>query len=260
MERLAAGGVDFDDVTRVLEDDGIEKFAKSFEALLGVIADQAPGARRPGAAQAFGGVPQRRRRGSRFGSTPWTAAQLPKRIWARDPTVWKDDPDTPEIRDRLGWLTVGKAMAQQVKSLTAFADRGARGVQPRGALRDGRLEPGARGAVAHVRRRRRATRRSTCSTAPIRDAVRQAEQGGDLAKTLFIISSKSGTTQESDSFFRYFWERTGGRGSQFVAITDPGTPLERLAGERGFRRTFSIPPTSAAATRRFPTSAWSRRR
>ena len=71
--------------------------------------------------------------------------------------------------------------------------------------------------------------------------MRQAEQGGDLAKTLFIISSKSGTTQESDSFFRYFWERTGGRGRQFVAITDPGTPLERLAGERGFRRTFVNP-------------------
>jgi glucose-6-phosphate isomerase len=73
-------------------------------------------------------------------------------------------------------------------------------------------------------------------------AVRQAERGGDLAKTLFIISSKSGTTQESDSFFRYFWERTGGRGSQFVAITDPGTPLEKLAGERGFRRAFLNPP------------------
>ena len=40
MERLAAGGVDFTDVTRALEDDGIEKFAKSFEALLGVIGNK----------------------------------------------------------------------------------------------------------------------------------------------------------------------------------------------------------------------------
>jgi glucose-6-phosphate isomerase len=72
-------------------------------------------------------------------------------------------------------------------------------------------------------------------------AVHDAERGGDLSKTLFIISSKSGTTQESDSFFRYFWERTGARGSQFVAITDPGTPLEQLAAERGFRRAFSNP-------------------
>jgi glucose-6-phosphate isomerase len=68
------------------------------------------------------------------------------------------------------------------------------------------------------------------------------EEGGELTKSLFIISSKSGTTQESDSFFRYFWERTGGRGSQFVAITDPGTPLEQLGRDRGFRRTFLNPP------------------
>jgi glucose-6-phosphate isomerase len=71
-------------------------------------------------------------------------------------------------------------------------------------------------------------------------AVRGAEQG-DIARTLFLISSKSGTTQESDSFFRYFWERTGGRGGQFVAITDPGTPLEDLARARNFRRAFSNP-------------------
>src|SRR5215217_5145138 len=63
-----------------------------------------------------------------------------------------------------------------------------------------------------------------------------------MATTLCIVLSKSGTTPVSDSFFRYFWERTGGRGGQFVAITDPGTPLERLAGERGFRRAFLNPP------------------
>jgi len=168
-------------------------------------------------------------------------AEVPRRIWARDPTVWKDDPATPEIRDRLGWLTVGKAMAQQVAPLRAFANE-VRGELDRVVLcgmGGSSLAPevlwrtfGAASGYPslHV----------LDSTDPA--AVRQAERGGDLARTLFIISSKSGTTQESDSFFRYFWERTGGRGSQFVAITDPGTPLERLAGERRFRRTFLNPP------------------
>ncbi|HVH11146.1 MAG TPA: hypothetical protein VM736_15235, partial [Gemmatimonadales bacterium] len=73
-------------------------------------------------------------------------------------------------------------------------------------------------------------------------AVAAAARGGDIARTLFLISSKSGTTQESDSFFRYFWPLTGERGAQFVAITDPGTPLAHLAAERGFRRTFLNPP------------------
>jgi transaldolase / glucose-6-phosphate isomerase len=238
MDRLAAGGVDFADVTRALEDDGIEKFAKSFEALLGVIGNkrkalvaQAP--RRHSTIRALEAAVAVRLDAS-------DVAQLPKRIWARDPTVWKEDPNTPEIRDRLGWLTVGEAMAQQVKTLTAFAGEvraefsrvvlcgmGGSSLAPEVVWRTFGAAPGH--PVLHV----------LDSTDP--RAVRQAGQG-DLAKTLFIISSKSGTTQESDSFFRYFWDRTGGRGSQFVAITDPGTPLEQLARERQFRRTFVNQP------------------
>jgi len=239
MDRLAAGGVDFADVTRALEDDGIEKFAKSFETLLGVIgkkrqalASQRP--RRHAAVRAFEAAVAVRLDSS-------DVDQLPKRIWARDPKVWKDDPDTPEIRDRLGWLTVGEAMAQQVKALQAFTGEvraefsrvvlcgmGGSSLAPEVLWRTFGAAPG------------HPTLYVLDSTDP--RAVRQVEQGGDPAKTLFIISSKSGTTQESDSFFRYFWERTGGRGSQFVAITDPGTPLERLAGERRFRRAFLNPP------------------
>jgi transaldolase/glucose-6-phosphate isomerase len=237
MDRLAAGGVDFADVTRALEDDGIEKFAKSFETLLGVIGSkrkalvaQAP--RRHSTIRALEAAVAVRLDAS-------DVAQLPKRIWARDPTVWKDDPDTPEIRDRLGWLTVGEAMAEQVEALTAFAGEvraefsrvvlcgmGGSSLAPEVVWSTFGAAPGH--PSLHV----------LDSTDP--RAVRQAGQG-DLARTLFIISSKSGTTQESDSFFRYFWERTGGRGSQFIAITDPGTPLERLARERGFRRTFLNP-------------------
>lgn len=240
MERLAAGGVDVDDVTRVLEDDGIEKFAKSFEALLGVIASKRKALvaqQAPGHSAVFPAVDSAI--AARIGA--FEKAEIPRRIWARDPTVWKDDPATPEIRDRLGWLTVGKAMAQQVASLRAFADEvraeldrvvlcgmGGSSLAPEVLWRTFGAASGF--PSLHV----------LDSTDPA--AVRQAEQVGDLARTLFIISSKSGTTQESDSFFRYFWERTGGRGSQFVAITDPGTPLERLAGERRFRRTFLNPP------------------
>src|SRR5437879_3245285 len=72
-------------------------------------------------------------------------------------------------------------------------------------------------------------------------AVVGALGGEDIARTLFLVSSKSGTTQETDCLYRHFWEQTRGRGAQFVAITDPDTPLARLAGERGFRRTFLNP-------------------
>ena len=240
MKRLSSGGIDIDDVTRVLEDDGIEKFGKSFEALLGVIK---------GKRQAL--VRQTPPRHSAVFRTTdaeialrlesMERAHIPKRIWAHDPTVWKSDPNTPEIRDRLGWLVVGKAMAQQAKSLVAFAEE-ARAVFSRVVL----CGMGGSSLAPEVLWRTfgAATGHPSLhmldSTDP--EAVRRADQGDEIARTLFLISSKSGTTQESDSFFRHFWQRTGGRGSQFVAITDPGTPLEALAAQRGFRRTFSNPP------------------
>ena len=60
------------------------------------------------------------------------------------------------------------------------------------------------------------------STDPAR--IREVETAIDISKTLFIVSSKSGTTLETGAFFKYFWQQTGNRGSQFMAITDPNTP------------------------------------
>jgi transaldolase/glucose-6-phosphate isomerase len=70
-------------------------------------------------------------------------------------------------------------------------------------------------------------------------AVLAVAPADELARTLFVISSKSGTTVETLAFYRYFAARAAPR--QFVAITDAGTPLERLARERGFRAVFTHP-------------------
>src|SRR5581483_6417886 len=78
------------------------------------------------------------------------------------------------------------------------------------------------------------------------EAVRAVEKRIDLQHTLFLVSSKSGTTTEMLSFFYYFWKQVSAKdraaGKNFVAITDPGTPLEKLARERGFRRVFPGSP------------------
>ncbi|HET9225436.1 MAG TPA: phosphoheptose isomerase, partial [Thermoanaerobaculia bacterium] len=73
------------------------------------------------------------------------------------------------------------------------------------------------------------------------EAVRSLAARLDPARTLFVVSSKSGTTTETLSLFRSFWQWTGGAGRQFVAVTDPGSFLEKLARERGFRAVFNAP-------------------
>ncbi len=76
-------------------------------------------------------------------------------------------------------------------------------------------------------------------------AVKAVNAAIDLERTVFVVSSKSGTTTETHSFFCYFWDKLrqikDQPGSHFIAITDPGTPLETLAKERNFRATFNAP-------------------
>jgi glucose-6-phosphate isomerase len=164
-----------------------------------------------------------------------------QRLWDGDVSVWVDDPGTPEIVDRLGWLTVGSLMAAEIESLRRFAAEIAHAYD-RVVL----LGMGGSSLAPEVLWRAFGRRdgfpafRMLDSTHP--QAVRSVTAEGDPDRTLFIVASKSGTTIETDSFFRFYWEWSGRRGSHFVAITDPGTALDRLAAERGFRRTFRNPP------------------
>ncbi len=74
-------------------------------------------------------------------------------------------------------------------------------------------------------------------------AIRALEAKLDLARTLFLSASKSGSTLETRSHTDYFWERSGRNGDLFAAITDPGSELERLAREREFAAVFAGEPT-----------------
>jgi hypothetical protein len=76
------------------------------------------------------------------------------------------------------------------------------------------------------------------STAPA--AVAAAAEAAAANPTLFVIASKTGTTVETDAFYRFFAPRA--RPDQFVAVTDPGSPLEALARSQGFRAVVPAPP------------------
>ncbi|HEV8420587.1 MAG TPA: hypothetical protein VGR13_04460, partial [Actinomycetota bacterium] len=161
-----------------------------------------------------------------------------RRIWQKDFTVWRDDPT--EISDRLGWLTVQQAMLERVSELQEFASScaadglthavlagmGGSSLAPEVLRETFGVSPGMLDLIV------------LDTTHP--GQVLAVERNLPLDSTLFVIASKSGTTTETLSHFAYFWEKVPD-GSRFVAITDPGTPLEELATKRGFRRTFLNP-------------------
>ncbi len=174
----------------------------------------------------------------------WQGMGFSRRLWARDPTLWSAGP-VPELADRLGWLTLPEAMRERLDDLVDFAREVAEAATRHVVL----LGMGGSSMAPEVFQHTFAPAAGAPglvvldSTHPA--AVRLIESQIDLERTLFVVSSKSGTTTETLSLFRYFWRRvsqTEARpGDRFVAITDPGTPLEELARERAFRRTFLGP-------------------
>jgi len=87
-------------------------------------------------------------------------------------------------------------------------------------------------------------------------AIRRLADELDFDRTLFVAASKSGTTLETRSHLDFFWERAAKRGAQFAAITDPGSQLEQVARERGFRAVFSGEPTIGGRYSALSAFAW----
>jgi transaldolase / glucose-6-phosphate isomerase len=162
-------------------------------------------------------------------------AELIDRIWERDSTVWTGADEAKW----LGWLDEPKRMRERVAEIVQFADE----VADDGLDAIVLLGMGGSSLAPEVVRRtfRNEAFHVLDTTHPA--AIRALEASIDVQRTLFISASKSGSTLETRSHTDYFWERTGKRGECFVAITDPGSELERSATERGFRRVFSGEPT-----------------
>jgi transaldolase/glucose-6-phosphate isomerase len=162
-------------------------------------------------------------------------AELIDRIWARDATVWTGADEA----QWLGWLDEPARMRERVSEIVAFADEVADDELDAVVL----LGMGGSSLAPEVLRRTFGGESFHVLDTTHPNAIRSLEASIDLDRTLFISASKSGSTLETRSHTDYFWERTGKQGARFVAITDPGSELERTANERGFRRVFSGEPT-----------------
>ena len=240
LERLGALGIDLNRITDALQVEGVSLFADSYNHLLRSLDDKRT-------ALAQGSVD---RATWTLGAdedlvekrlAAWQAARVGDRFWKLDPTLWPAAPPS-DVAERMGWLHLPELMHEQLPELLAFSDE----IRAKGFRHVVVLGMGGSSLAPHVFAELFGGRPGypellvLDSTHP--NAVRALRDRLDLSRSLFLVSSKSGTTLEPNSFYRYFAEalRSSGEapGPHFVAITDPGTPLEKLAETDGFRRVF----------------------
>jgi hypothetical protein len=161
-----------------------------------------------------------------------TAAGLVERIWARDASVWTDSGE----EQWLGWLDEPSRMYEDVDLLLQYADSVVDRI-------DSIVLLGMGGSSLAPEVLRRTFRQETFhvldTTHP--QAIRDLESKIDVARTLFVSASKSGSTLETRSHTDYFWEQSQ-NGELWAAVTDPGSALEELALERGFGAIFAGVP------------------
>ncbi len=243
IEKLEALGIGMKDVTDKLQADGVRLFAESFENLENVIREKHD--------VLLSEVEERQsaqlgdlaaKVGSRL--KQFDDESFPRRLWQRDGTLWKKDAATTEkINNRLGWLPVVEEMSREADELERFAaqlkDEGYTDAVLLG-MGGSSLAPDV---LEHTFGPRSGYPRLFVLDTTDTDSILAVQNQVDLARTVFIVSSKSGTTLETLSLYHYFWERLeevkGQRaGENFVAITDPGTPLASDDRKRGFRRVF----------------------
>jgi glucose-6-phosphate isomerase len=166
------------------------------------------------------------------------------RLWQKDPTLWKSDPkEQTEIRNGLGWLHVAEKMEENLREISAFKEEilkagfrhvllmgmGGSSLTPLVFERTFPQDPQALPLTV------------LDSTDPA--TILKVGRALPIQDTLFIVASKSGTTAEPLAFAEYFYQKVkkikGERaGENFCVITDPDTPLVKMARERSYRKIF----------------------
>ena len=243
LEELEKSGISLDAITEELVKDGVKLFADAADKLYGAVAHKR-------AASLGGGIDRQQlalgdgiAKAVEKSTEDWRASATIRRLWQKDKSVWTDDDENKW----LGWLNSPAAadvadyedFARRVKGQN-FSDAVVLGMGGSSLGPEVLAETFAKKSgfpKLHV----------LDSTDPAQ--VRAMEDAVDLAHTLFIVSSKSGGTTEPNVMKDYFFDRvskTIGKdkaGHRFIAVTDPGSSLEKVATKQGFARIFHGDPT-----------------
>lgn len=229
---LKSEGIFIEQITQELEIEGVKAFQVAFEGLISGIEK-----RRIEALQQFGTLqPHYQKRIYKI-----IKNQVIQRIFNMDPTLWTSDPAQLDgIRDRLGWLSLPNQPLTELDKIQSFFTV----LKNEGFSHYILIGMGGSSLSSEVLSLIFPEDAEKLiildTTAP--DEIRAITQTFPIEKSIFIISSKSGGTVEVNSLFELFWEKINNSGNQFIAITDPGTTLEKLALEKHFRKIFLADP------------------
>ncbi len=244
--KLKKYDIDIDAITQQLEYDGIQKFIDAYNKLLSAIAikrmkalastnsdqDIKSGKYKTAVEAAFASLDEK---------------QAGQRLFNKDPYLWKGDPEQIKtICAGLGWLTLPQDFSKKADDLLSFVNE----VKGDGFKYAVLLGMGGSSLCSEVARETFGTAEGYLellvldNTSP--EAIMDMEKRIAIKQTLFIAATKSGTTKETLSFFKYFYEQLKGNGAQnpgnnFVAITDEGSPLVEMAQKYQFRKIFINP-------------------
>ncbi len=244
LAALAASGISLDQMTERLVGEGLDLFAEAFDKLLGAVTRKRAALIGDRLDSQTITLPSDLDRAFRALRNDWRAAGLTRALWARDAKVWSNQDEAKW----LGWLdAIGREQAALPRYQTLavwtkserFTDAvvlGMGGSSLGPEVLAATLPPVPGFPKLHI----------LDSTDPAQ--IRRLEQSVALKTTLFIVASKSGGTTEPNALMDYFFARAGealgGKaGRHFIAITDPGSSLEKLATSREFAHIVHGEPT-----------------
>jgi transaldolase/glucose-6-phosphate isomerase len=236
LAELARLGISLDQVTADLLVDGVKQFSTAWTTMLDALrASMLP---RTGHQQLQ--LPADLSTAVNATISDWGSNGKVKRLWDGDATLWTNDDEAKW----LGWLRVSHEQIEHVGAFKAFADE----VKNAGFTHAVVLGMGGSSLAPEVFSKTFGQQSGfpllsiLDSTDPAQ--VRAVEAALDLAKTLFIVSSKSGSTLEPNLYYEYFRSRVeatvgvANAGQHFVAVTDPGSSMETVAKNAQFRHIF----------------------
>src|SRR5258708_2699576 len=245
MRDLADVGISIDRITDKLTDDGVRLFVEAFDKLLAAVEKSTQGGTTPKISQQSYKLPDALTKEVAQAISDWRAAGKIRRLWQRDASLWTNSDES----QWLGWLDITEKQLEKKAEFQKLADE----IRKENFSDILLLGMGGSSLCPEVLEKTYGHIKGfpqihvLDSTDPAQ--VKAFEKKINLEKTLFIVSSKSGTTLEPNIFKQYFFERVkqtiGAEkaGSRFIAVTDPGSKLQSEAEADKFRHIFAGVPS-----------------